>query len=591
MEKIIVSINGGNGIGKTTFIHDLVAMNPCYDFIELNNSDKLSDYEWWFFNSQPEELINELYKNLLLRDKIIKASTKKIVLLDKGIQTIRARIYATLKSRNMSEVLINNYVDHFMKKCEALLKEDISILFTRSVQLYEAESLFYRYNLIQNNYYNDLTFDFRFDFMENYYDQNTISSIEKSIYCYWLDKIKKRTENRGYKLFGISGLSESGKSSLGKYIDATYSIWNLKIKYFKRLIEDQFNVDENNIYFNLFFSEKIIEFFDAHYYKSMMSLESFYDSSLVDTLKDIFVNNFKIIYIDANENQRMKRSVDAINVLKAKDQFKVSRNVDKIKYKCDILIDNNGSIKEFQKQIDKIFLDVFEYYSIPTISIKQLNIDKTFKDTLLSIEDDILSKYREQLQLFSVVGSCAFEAAIKNWSDIDILIIVKILSQDILEYISKISLGFDIHVGINCFDLDQVWTMDLDLKNKWYIYYIQNGILRPNYVNSDFTSPIVLKARLIENERFSVNEYKFAINRLLFDKSSSSTKTILKYIISLIKVELHKYDIICKTLEEVFANLKSIWNVNIEQYINIKELPELDRHQIEKLAKEILNYV
>lgn len=591
MDKILITINGGNDIGKTTFIHDIVSRNTCYDFIDFTASEKLIDYEWWFFNSQPDELIDELYKNLQLRNEAIKASTKKIIILDKGIQTIRARIYATLKVRNISEKLINDYINKFMTKCEALIKEDISILFTRNTQSDEYESLFYEYNSIQNDYYKNLNFDLQFDFMEKYYDKNTLFAIENSVFHFWIDKIRNYSINRNFKIFGICGLSECGKSSFGKYIDSTYNVWNLKIKHFKSLVENQFKVYEDNDYFNLLFIEKLIEFMDAHYYKSMFSLESFYDNSLINTLKDVFSQNFKIIYIDANEHQRMKRSKDSLDILKAKDEFKISKNVDKMKYKCDILIDNNNSIKDFQRQIDKIFLETFEYYLIPTTSIKQLSIDKAFKDIILNIENDMLTQYKEQLLLFSVVGSCAFEASIKNWSDIDILIIVKTLSQDILEYIGKISLGFDIHVGINCFDLEQIWTMDLDLKSKWYIYYIQNGILRPNFIHHDFASPIVSKSQLIKNERFSINESKFAINRLLLDKSYSSTKKILKYIISLIKIELHKYDIICKTIEEVFINLKLIWNIDFEKYINIKELPELDRYQIENLAKEILNYV
>lgn len=156
MNKMIVSINGSNGAGKTTFLKKFTTVYPQYIFFSLNSTKKISDPSWWFANSTPVELINEIIKIVTERDQRIKANSNKVILLDKGIITMEARVFSTLKVRGYSKARIEKAMSIWNQKCKNILSEDIAFNILSSNKVGQVSSLnrynFNLYNKIQKQY-------------------------------------------------------------------------------------------------------------------------------------------------------------------------------------------------------------------------------------------------------------------------------------------------------------------------------------------------------------------------------------------------------------------------------------------------------
>lgn len=109
--KIVCSINGIDGVGKTTqvkmiekekynFIRTVYGLENYEGFPKLDGQDL---HKWWFETSTIDEFCDAFYESLTNRNNDIMNSEESIVILDKGIINFEARIRATLKVRGFSQ--------------------------------------------------------------------------------------------------------------------------------------------------------------------------------------------------------------------------------------------------------------------------------------------------------------------------------------------------------------------------------------------------------------------------------------------------------------------------------------------------------
>lgn len=160
MNKKIISINGINKIGKTTLLNKLNTKNRDYKILTVKDTYKLKNYNWWFKECTAYELIDELFNSLLERNEHIKKSNSRFFILDKGIVTIEARIYATLKIKELQNNDINKAITYYKKLCNKLYTEDISLRIKPKAIPHYNSYLFQKYNLIQNAYLDKANFDY-----------------------------------------------------------------------------------------------------------------------------------------------------------------------------------------------------------------------------------------------------------------------------------------------------------------------------------------------------------------------------------------------------------------------------------------------
>lgn len=255
MKKIIFSINGGNDIGKTTFIELLKDRHYFIDSLNIK-SDKLSNENWWFNESSPMEFIDEIIRSLHKRNEEMTKSDKPIILLDKGIDTMRARVYATFKFRNYSDEIIEKYLTYFDKNVNDLESFSCRILLDSKILLNKS-SKYYLYNQIQLDYLKKQIFDYKIEYQQ-YPGKPEYEFFIELIKEKIINGISKKALKLNKKIYGITGMSESGKSSVGKYLDEKYNIWNLKIKYFLDKVKQKYNIDDESTFLEIFAIDELI---------------------------------------------------------------------------------------------------------------------------------------------------------------------------------------------------------------------------------------------------------------------------------------------------------------------------------------------
>lgn len=134
--KIICSINGIDGVGKTTqvdlfkanygkFVETVYGLEGYGGFPNLTG-EKL--HKWWFEESSINEFCDAIYESLNNRNKNILDSKKTIIILDKGVLNFDARIRATLKARGFKENEIEEAINKSKTKTGFKDIENVKIL-------------------------------------------------------------------------------------------------------------------------------------------------------------------------------------------------------------------------------------------------------------------------------------------------------------------------------------------------------------------------------------------------------------------------------------------------------------------------------
>ncbi|HGI3102845.1 TPA: hypothetical protein ACJSAI_001158 [Streptococcus agalactiae] len=116
MNSVIFCFEGANDVGKSTLLKKLSNNSLCQNF-ELGTTEKLQDYEWWFHNSSPYELIDEIIGLVTKREKgICSFCESKVCLVDKGYMTLFSRLKATFLLRGIVPNELSKYMDYFTEK-------------------------------------------------------------------------------------------------------------------------------------------------------------------------------------------------------------------------------------------------------------------------------------------------------------------------------------------------------------------------------------------------------------------------------------------------------------------------------------------
>ena len=173
----------------------------------------------------------------------------------------------------------------------------------------------------------------------------------------------------------LTGMSECGKSTVGKYLDS-HGIPRLKIVRFFEQVRDkwspkselyQFTGEEErrNPYalWDAFLDELLTEM--ETYKVSQVSIESLYGGPLGAYLKHRMGDRFRIVYIDIPLEIRLQRQMqreglatveEAKEILLPRDQAKADSGIPPLKDIADEVIDNSGTIESLYRAIDELIV-------------------------------------------------------------------------------------------------------------------------------------------------------------------------------------------------------------------------------------------
>ncbi len=179
-------------------------------------------------------------------------------------------------------------------------------------------------------------------------------------------------DNSLKKVFVIGGMSESGKSTFGRYLDK-HGIKRLKIVFFlKRAMEREGvkgdfvewnakNMKEKPDWVFRIFADEFIQWVNEQGIE-FCCLESLYTAGLAVHLKERLGQEIvKIVYVDMDENVRLRRQMirekltslkEAKNLMLPRDQLKREWGVPLIANVADIVIDNSGPMEDLLRIAD-----------------------------------------------------------------------------------------------------------------------------------------------------------------------------------------------------------------------------------------------
>lgn len=192
--------------------------------------------------------------------------------------------------------------------------------------------------------------------------------------------MKKKKELK--KVFVIGGMSESGKSSFGRYLDSK-GIPRLKIVSFLKKVKDKEDCDEDFVSWNNRNSiekpEWLREEFVKEFLASMLkegveycALESLYGPELGVYMKEVIgEDKVVIVYVNMDVDIRLQRQMirenltsldEARKLLLPRDEIKKSWGVPGIEAVADVVIDNSGTLDELYLKADKMIKDYCPEY-------------------------------------------------------------------------------------------------------------------------------------------------------------------------------------------------------------------------------------
>ncbi|WP_124066120.1 hypothetical protein [Clostridium sp. E02] len=559
MDKIFVSLDGANSTGKTYLLNTIVRHNSLYYGIGLGENQKIADENWWFYKSMPVELMEELL--VMVQERAVKCRQIKqpVIFLDKGLRTLQSRLYSTFKIRGVSQQRIEEYIEHFtIKYCE-IVKENLFVLLDNQFVTFD-QKFFAKYNRVQREYLKKFVFDVTHEMKndKDYPGSAVIDKMEQAILEYLKNKWLEEISGRKYMITALTGFQDNETDFLIQYLRKKKAVWCIDYAYMKEQVQKKFGIfQENTLFQELLFHE------------------------LADYLKQN--NNCHVILKNPEGNFCTEAGAilggqfNCIN--KSLMNFQVEKSCGKnigLYQVCDIM--------EQKSQ------EPYEYAKLERKALYDLCIDSCFRNIIIDIEEKVRESAGENLALFSVVGSCAFESAIKNWSDIDVFVILKQQDHKFQHFINQIPKNYSIHIGISCFTVLQIEIGEVDIKGQWNLYYIQNKIIAPSYIDSSLCTRRMNLNELIEIEKYRSNEFKYMMNRMIYS-DMFSTRKLVKLTLDYVKVTLHKYNIVVNRKQNILEALLVMWGIDYGLYFNSNRIQDISISAAQNFAVKVLEKV
>jgi len=189
------------------------------------------------------------------------------------------------------------------------------------------------------------------------------------------ERSRQMNESRfsGKMVFALTGMSECGKSTVGKYLDSK-GITRLKIvKLFEKIRDRRAPHEELYVFvrqeeerdpyalWDAFIDELVVEMGRVN--ANAVSIESLYGGGLGPYLKQRLGRHFCIVFVDIPLEVRLVRQMQRENLsdmesarkyLLPRDEVKERSGIPVLKEIADEVVDNSGTLEELYQKIDQL---------------------------------------------------------------------------------------------------------------------------------------------------------------------------------------------------------------------------------------------
>ncbi|KAL8938239.1 MAG: hypothetical protein Q9216_003999 [Gyalolechia sp. 2 TL-2023] len=381
-----VSLNGADNVGKTTqvdlipshyTIHKAGGLHETNTKIgEMHRQGLLKD--WWWESSQ-EEFVCSIVSALTARYRdAITNVYSEISVFDRGAAMFEAVSVAMIAMKRA-----DNDLDKARSGFHTILKalnlqlpeERLAILLTHGGDLEESLQITLsrednvpdqRYRQYQRLLQSELQRQERSGVYHHVIRVNTTSSIS-DLQNELREILLQRTGNQLFrpilhrldKVYVISGLSESGKSSVADAFCSYYGTsqaFRAKIVYFNHLISEKlgrsiYGLPEKAQAQSLL--HELERFSNDHYWLKLITIESMHRHLVARWLKTWLGNKVQIIYIDTADGKRFERALVTPEAIVSNDSLKLKRGVESIRTEADLILDNNGTFADTMSNLLK----------------------------------------------------------------------------------------------------------------------------------------------------------------------------------------------------------------------------------------------
>ena len=387
-----LSLNGADNVGKTTQLELLPSHYTISKVSGLHDSDKKIGEMYrqgilqkWWWESSNEEFTCSIFGALGRRHWDSIANEHSVItVFDRGIFMFEAVVVAVIavksadhdlcKARTVLDTILEKYHLQVPKERLAILlrhgdslEESVQITMSR-----EGDPGDQRYRLYQLLLQSELERQEQSGVYQHVIKVGATTSIgdvqdelREVILCYTQNQLFLPVFHNIHYIYALSGLSESGKSSVAEAFCSHYGpeqAFRAKIVYFNNVISERFgksvyDLPEKEQALLLF--HELERFSNGHYWLRIITIESMHRYSVAKWLKTWIGRKVQVIYIDAADVKRFERALVSREAVISNDELKRERGVELIRSDADLVLDNNGifavtmsNLLRFAKDID-----------------------------------------------------------------------------------------------------------------------------------------------------------------------------------------------------------------------------------------------
>jgi hypothetical protein len=230
------------------------------------------------------------------------------------------------------------------------------------------------------------------------------------------------------QVIALGGLSESGKSTAGHYLQARHGLARLKIGYLLRIagdlrgIADVYALDPTSL------AELLVEALDAfcaaHHFQRLVSIESLHRLEMTHELAKFLGSRLTVVYLDAEASVREARGAHGATDVRERDRIKQARGAVRIREIADLVIDNNGPRAALYHALDRLVGDARWPLTVPRRSgVGAFGLPAHLACYVQALLDLTTTGDRPLVSLLAVAGSGGRGKYQQGWSDLDVLLI------------------------------------------------------------------------------------------------------------------------------------------------------------------------